>query len=109
MPGDRRLQRDVCDTGHRLPAANKLQARKVCPVTRPGTSTSKSHTVPLTVCLGTAERALCPAVGCSSAVTAAQDDVAVAAAGRVCVLLRKLEDIAARFVRGFRLDWGLSY
>lgn len=109
MPGDRRLQRDVCDTSHRLPAVDKLQAGKVCPVARPGTRTSKSHTVPLAVCLGTAERALCPAVACSSEVTAAQDDVAVTAAGRVCVLSRKLEDIAARFVRGFRLDWGLSY
>lgn len=103
------MQRDLCDTGHRLPAADKLQAGKVCPATRPGTSTSKSHTLPLAVCLGTAERALCLAVGCSSEVTAAQDDVAVTAAGKVCVLLRRLEDIMARFVRGFRLDWGLSY
>lgn len=89
MLGDRRLQRDVCDTSHRLPAVDKLQAGKVCPVARPGTCTSKSHTVPLAVCLGTAERASCPAVGCSSEVTAAQDDVAVTVVGRVCVLLRK--------------------
>lgn len=46
--------------GHLLTAADKLQAGKVCPVIRPGTSTSKSHIVPLAVCLGTAERSLCP-------------------------------------------------
>lgn len=49
---NRRLQRNC--RGHLLPAANKLQRGNAHSVTRPGTSTSKSRTVSLTVCLGSA-------------------------------------------------------